>query len=63
MTSQFFDIFRIFFLDYTWNVKIIESPLRTGQYKDDDYREDAPHFTWWTLINVILALDKKTIEL
>ena len=45
------------------NVKIIESPLRTGQLKDDDYQEDAPHFTWWTLTNVILALGKKTIEL
>ena len=29
-----------------WNVKIIESPLRMGQYRDDDHRENAPHFNF-----------------
>ena len=26
-------------------VIVISSELRMGQYRDDDYREDAPHFT------------------
>ena len=29
----------------TWNVTIIESPLRMGQFRADGYSEDAFHFT------------------
>ena len=52
ITSQFLELFGPCPLasGTTWNVKIIESPLRMV-HRDVDYQEETPHFTFMTHIS------------